>query len=89
LALVGVLTATAVVLAGCGRAGPLDPPPSALGPAPAPAAAVSPAPMASADPTAAHAASRDLAAKNGFDAQGNPVAAPGQKKDFPLDFLLQ
>jgi hypothetical protein len=45
--------------------------------------------MASADPTAAHAASRDLAAKNGFDAQGNPVAAPGQKKDFPLDFLLQ
>ena len=27
--------------------------------------------------------------KNGFDAQGNPVAAAGQKRPFILDPLLQ
>ncbi len=33
--------------------------------------------------------SRETAQKNGFDAYGNPVAPVGQKKSFPLDFLLQ
>jgi hypothetical protein len=33
--------------------------------------------------------SHEDAQKNGFDAEGNPVASPGQKKSFPLDFLLQ
>lgn len=28
-------------------------------------------------------------ARTGFDAQGNPVAAPGEKKSFILDPLLR
>jgi hypothetical protein len=40
--------------------------------------------MASIAPT-----SHEDAQKNGFDSEGNPVAGPGQKKTFPLDFLLQ
>jgi hypothetical protein len=35
-------------------------------------------------------AAEDAAAqKTGFDAQGNPVATPGQKRPFLLDPLLQ
>jgi len=79
-------------LAGCGRKGALDPPPSAaLPPAPAATAGGS----ASAAPGSAAAASpqpgtsQDHAARTGFDSAGNPVAAPGQNKPFPLDFLLR
>lgn len=88
-------------LSGCGRKSGLDPPPSAqLPPAPASAqqAATSPAPAESAAVASAQAPSAvpSLAPpphgdpqKEGFDAQGNPVAGPGQKRSFPLDFLLQ
>jgi hypothetical protein len=31
----------------------------------------------------------ETAMRNGFDAYGNPVAPPGQKKSFLLDPLLQ
>jgi hypothetical protein len=30
-----------------------------------------------------------MAQKTGFDANGNPIAPPGQKKSFLLDPLLQ
>jgi hypothetical protein len=32
---------------------------------------------------------QETAARTGFDAHGNPVAAPGQKRPFILDPLLQ
>jgi predicted small lipoprotein YifL len=94
-----------ISLAGCGRKDGLDPPPSAqLPPAPgsSPQATSSSAPApASPDSAAVASAQSPLAVpslapppqgppeKEGFDAQGNPVATPGQKKWFPLDFLLQ
>ncbi len=80
--------AAALALAGCGREGPLDPPPSAVAPQPAPAAKASP-PPASTDPNVQPVLSPAAAMKNGFDAKGNPVAAQSPRKDFPLDFLLQ
>lgn len=78
--------AATLALAGCGREGPLDPPPSAI--APQPAMAAPPAP-ASTDPNAPPVVSQNAAMKNGFDAKGNPVATQSPRKDFPLDFLLQ
>jgi predicted small lipoprotein YifL len=78
LALVAVLS-----LSGCGREGPLEPPP---GPAPG-------APQSSQltlpDGSPAPGSAQDTALKNGFDAQGSPVAAAGQKRPFILDPLLQ
>ncbi len=68
----------------CGREGPLELPP---GPAPGTPAATSQ--LTSPDGTPAPGSPQDTAAKNGFDAQGNPVAAPGQKRFFILDPLLQ
>ena len=78
-ALAGVLA-----LAGCGREGPLELPP---GPAPATPAATSQ--LRSPDGTPAPGSPQDTAVKTGFDAQGNPVAAAGQKRPFILDPLLQ
>ncbi len=73
-----------LALAGCGREGPLELPP---GPAPGTPAATSQ--LTSPDGTPAPGSPQDTAAKTGFDAQGNPVAAPGQKQFFILDPLLQ
>jgi hypothetical protein len=83
-----VTIAAALTLASCGRAGPPEAPSGPLlGAAPAaetippgaaPPAAGGPAPMA-----------QTAGAKTGFDANGNPVAPPGQKKSFLLDPLLQ
>jgi predicted small lipoprotein YifL len=73
----------AVGLSACGRAGPLELPP---GPA------VTPAPSAQLtqpDGSPVPGSPEDTAMKTGFDAQGNPVATPGQKKSFILDPLLQ
>ena len=78
-----------MALAGCGRVGPLDPPPSAIAPPPAPAALAPPLGPVSTDPNAPQVAAQNAAVKNGFDAKGNPVAAQSPRKDFPLDFLLQ
>src|ERR1700692_2733492 len=77
----GVTLAVALGLSGCGRAGPLELPP---GPAAAPSAQLSspggpPVPGSAEDP----------AVKTGFDAQGNPVAAPGERKSFILDPILR
>jgi predicted small lipoprotein YifL len=71
----------AVGLSGCGRAGPLELPP---GPAtPASSAQLSP------DGAPVPGSPQDTAMRTGFDAQGNPVAATGQKRPFILDPLLQ
>ena len=53
--------------------------PPAAGPAAPPIGA--PATVAPATP--------DQAQKTGFDAYGNPIAPPSERKSFFLDFLLQ
>jgi predicted small lipoprotein YifL len=68
-------------LSACGRAGPLELPP---GPAAAPSASVAPTGLS---PAAAR--EQELAAKNGFDKYGNPVAPAGPSRGFILDPLLQ
>jgi len=72
LAFIGLLAA-ALGLAACGRKGPLDPPPSAQAPAPAGSPAAGQAAQSN-DPS--------------FDAAGNPVAGRADRKNFPLDGLL-
>jgi predicted small lipoprotein YifL len=79
----GVLAVAAIAafgLSGCGRAGPLELPP---GPATPAAQLTSPA------GTPAPGSAEDPAVRTGFDAQGNPVATPGQKKSFILDPILR
>jgi predicted small lipoprotein YifL len=71
-------------LSACGREGPLELPPG-------PAAATPPttSELTLPDGSPAPGSAQDTAMKTGFDAQGNPVATPGQKKSFILDPLLQ
>jgi len=80
-ATIGALAA-ALGLTGCGRKGPLDPPPSAALTQPGQAATPEPAlganPMARAPQTGPRA----------FDSTGRPVAPKGAKKPLPLDWLL-
>jgi len=80
--------AAALCLAGCGRKGDLELPP---GPATQPPVAAAPAGPSSFLPSSAAAQQqRDAAAaRTGFDAQGNPVATPGERKSFLLDPLLR
>ena len=81
LAVVGAL-AGAFALGGCGRKGPLDPPPSAGAAPPAQAAGgnVGLSPVAEPQVAATPAA---------FDAQGRPVApSNAPKKSLPIDWLL-
>ncbi len=73
----------ALGLTACGRAGPLELPP---GPATAP---VPSAQLTQPNGSPAPGSAQDTAVRTGFDAQGNPVATPGQKKSFILDPLLQ
>jgi predicted small lipoprotein YifL len=77
-----LLIGAGLALSACGRAGPLEPPP---GPAVVPLSStqlIQPDPPPPGSP-------QETAAKTGFDAQGNPVATPGQKRPFFLDPLLQ
>jgi predicted small lipoprotein YifL len=76
-----VAALAALGLSGCGRAGPLELPP---GPAAAPSAQLT-SPNGSTVPGSAD----DTAVKTGFDARGNPVATPGEKKTFILDPILR
>ena len=79
----GALLACALALSACGRAGPLEPPPG-------PAAVAAPrAQLTQPDGSPAPGSAQDTAAKSGFDAQGNPVAMPSQKRTFILDPLLR
>ena len=81
-----LLGAAAVTLAACGRAGPLEPPP---GPAiVSRTASAAPSPLVG-GPVAGAPVPHETAQRNGFDAYGNPVAPPGEKKSFFLDFLVQ
>jgi predicted small lipoprotein YifL len=73
-----------LALAGCGRNGPLELPP---GPATAtPAASTQ---LTTPDGKPVPGSPEDAAMRTGFDAQGRPVAAQGQKRSFILDPLLQ
>ena len=72
--------AAALGLSGCGRAGPLEKPP---GPATPTTQLTTP------DGKPAPGSAEDTAVRTGFDAQGNPVATPGQKKSFILDPILR
>jgi len=63
-------------------AAPLTPPSSSAASAAAVPAAAGSAPNAAASP-------QSVAAKTGFDPEGNPAAAPGQPKWFLLDPLLR
>jgi len=82
LALVAMVS-LALALSACGRAGPLEPPP---GPAAVPAPT---AQITQPDGSPAPGSTQDTAAKSGFDAQGNPVATPSQRRTFILDPLLR
>jgi predicted small lipoprotein YifL len=89
-----VVVAAALGLAGCGRAGPPELPPSATSPPPqtssvAPVSPVAPGTAVPGTFPDQTAEAQQAAVKNGFDSHGNPVAAPGEKKDFFLDFLLK
>ena len=91
---VGVALAAAIIaalsLAACGRKGNLELPP---GPATEPPVAAAPASPSSFMPSYGAPATQQqeeaAAVKNGFDAHGNPVAAPATKKSFILDPILQ
>jgi predicted small lipoprotein YifL len=78
--------AAALSLAGCGRKGPLDLPPSAVA---EPAAAASPSPTRSSsgvNPMAPHHASPRQ--EDSFTRTGEPVAPKGPKRPLPFDWLL-
>ena len=78
----------AVSLAACGRAGPPEPPPGpAFSSYPPPPAAPAGPPIGA--PAATAQVTPEQAQKNGFDAYGNPIAPPSERKSFFLDFLLQ
>jgi len=77
------LFSAALALSACDRAGPLEPPP---GPASVPASRTQ---LTQPDGSPAPGSAQDTAAKSGFDAQGNPVATPSQKRTFILDPLLR
>ncbi len=85
--------AAALSLAACGRKGDLELPP---GPATQPPVAAAPTTPSSFLPSTSPAQGaltqqqdEAIAQKNGFDSRGNPVAAPGPKRPFILDPLLQ
>jgi predicted small lipoprotein YifL len=89
----GIAAVAALSLSACGRNGALEIPPGPvdLQPAPAARSASPPGPVAStaADASTAQTTSHETIARTGFDAHGNPAAAPGQKRPFLLDPLLQ
>jgi predicted small lipoprotein YifL len=70
--------------AGCGRNGPLE-----LPPGPATATPTARTQLTTPDGKPVPGSPDDTAVKTGFDAQGRPVAAQGQKGSFILDPLLQ
>jgi predicted small lipoprotein YifL len=77
-------------LAACGRAGPLELPPGPAVAQPAPSASAAPAIAPTVGgPVAPGPSPQETSQRNGFDAFGNPIAPPGQKKSFLLDPLLQ
>jgi predicted small lipoprotein YifL len=91
LAVVAALVAV-LGLAGCGRKGPLDPPPGAAVESP-PARQTGLAngmrsPRA-AQPDKQAATQAGQATSAGFDEDGQPIAPKGQQRRFFLDWLLE
>jgi predicted small lipoprotein YifL len=82
MSLLGIVVTTALGLSGCGRSGPLELPPG-------PATSAPGAQLTTPTPGVAGSQQEAAAARNGFDARGNPVAPVGEKKSFILDPLLQ
>lgn len=76
-----ILSVAALSLAGCGRKGGLDLPPSASG-GPAPTAAAAPG------DTEAEAASRPSVFNPSYGVNAGPAAPKGTKRSFVLDPLL-
>jgi predicted small lipoprotein YifL len=77
-----VIGAFALALAGCGRKGPLDPPPSAAAPNP-------PSQSGLMSPVGGVPIGQPPDRGNGgFTSEGHPQAPQGEKKAFPLDVLL-
>jgi predicted small lipoprotein YifL len=72
------VTAMALALAGCGRKGPLDPPPSAAG---------QPV-VEQGDTDEERAAAKGTVFDPSFGANAPPKAAKGSKKSFILDPIL-
>ena len=90
LPVAAVLAVALLALTACGRAGGLEPPPGPAVTGTPTAAATPPAPAAVVGgPVESGPAALEAAQNSGFDAYGNPVAPPGQKKSFLLDPLLQ
>jgi predicted small lipoprotein YifL len=73
------LSATALTLAGCGRKGPLELPPTAHAPV-----ASAPAPT----DTAAENAAKPSVFNSTYGTDNGPVAPRGEKRSFVLDPLL-
>jgi predicted small lipoprotein YifL len=67
--------AVALLLSGCGRKGPLDPPPGS-------------SQYQQGAPASAPGAPPQPGMHQEFDENGKPVAPAGQKKRLPLDWLL-
>jgi predicted small lipoprotein YifL len=87
LAVIGALAA-ALGLAGCGRKGPLDPPPTAAAPGAQPQATNQPAGIMAPfgpPPSGGQTANSGGA---GVDDNGQAVAPKGEHKRIPLDSLL-
>jgi hypothetical protein len=86
----GIAAVAALSLSACGRNGALEIPP---GPSGFSTCASRPERVAgripAADTSAAQTTSHEIIARTGFDAHGNPAAAPGQKRPFLRDPLLQ
>jgi predicted small lipoprotein YifL len=82
----------ALALAGCGRKGPLDPPPGAAVDSPPPQQtsilSSSLRPQSPNQPPKQAAAPPPESTETAFDAEGNPIAGPGRRQRFFLDFLL-
>ncbi len=84
LAMIAVLAAT-LGLAGCGRKGPLDPPPGASLAEPAEAAPHASSSAAAINPMAAPAKSTT---PDAFGPNGEPIAPKGPKKSLFLDWFI-
>ena len=91
LAVIGALAA-ALGLAGCGRKGPLDPPPSAAAPGAQPQATNQPpsimGPFGSPSSSGGQTASGGAGTGAGVDPSGQAIAPKGEHKRIPLDSLL-
>jgi predicted small lipoprotein YifL len=81
-ALIGALVAS-LGLAACGRKGSLDPPPSA-----SVVGEQSAAPNPASNPMALPIGGQAKDGNSGVDSNGRPLAPKGEKKQIPLDVLL-